>query len=65
MDLVADYSDIVQVGARNVQNFTLLKRLGKIQKPVMLKRGPEFHHQGVPAFGRVHRHQRQSQRFPL
>ena len=39
VDLVADYSDIVQVGARNVQNFTLLKRLGKIQKPVMLKRG--------------------------
>lgn len=40
IDLVADYADIVQVGARNMQNFKLLKALGKINKPVMLKRGP-------------------------
>ena len=39
VDLVAEYSDILQVGARNMQNFTLLKRLGKVSKPVMLKRG--------------------------
>jgi len=39
VDLVAEYADILQVGARNMQNFNLLKRLGKIQKPVMLKRG--------------------------
>ena len=39
IDLVAEYADILQVGARNMQNFNLLKRLGKIQKPVMLKRG--------------------------
>ena len=39
VDLVAEYSNILQVGARNMQNFTLLKRLGKISKPVMLKRG--------------------------
>jgi 3-deoxy-7-phosphoheptulonate synthase len=39
VDLVAEYADILQVGARNVQNFTLLKRLGKTNKPVMLKRG--------------------------
>lgn len=37
--LVAEYSDIMQVGARNMQNFTLLKKLGKVTKPVMLKRG--------------------------
>ncbi|MEG1973226.1 MAG: N-acetylneuraminate synthase family protein, partial [Oscillospiraceae bacterium] len=32
--------DIIQVGARNMQNFELLRELGKIQKPVLLKRGP-------------------------
>ncbi len=39
VDLVAKYADILQVGARNMQNFELLKKLGKIGKPVMLKRG--------------------------
>ncbi len=38
--LVAKYADILQVGARNMQNFKLLKALGKIKKPVMIKRGP-------------------------
>ncbi|MFA6990300.1 MAG: 3-deoxy-7-phosphoheptulonate synthase [Candidatus Gastranaerophilaceae bacterium] len=38
--LVAEYADIVQIGARNMQNFKLLKAAGKINKPVMLKRGP-------------------------
>ena len=39
IDLVAEYSDILQVGARNMQNFNLLKELGKRRKPVLLKRG--------------------------
>lgn len=39
LDLVANYSDIIQIGARNMQNFSLLKKLGKISKPVLLKRG--------------------------
>jgi 3-deoxy-7-phosphoheptulonate synthase len=38
-DIVAEYSDILQVGARNMQNFALLKRLGRVQKPILLKRG--------------------------
>ncbi|MBE7706528.1 MAG: 3-deoxy-7-phosphoheptulonate synthase [Cyanobacteria bacterium SIG30] len=38
--LISKYADILQVGARNMQNFKLLKALGKIKKPVMLKRGP-------------------------
>ena len=37
--LVADYADILQVGARNMQNFVLLKALGKCGRPVLLKRG--------------------------
>ena len=39
IDLVAQYADVIQVGARNMQNFSLLKELGKIDKPILLKRG--------------------------
>ncbi|OGR51755.1 MAG: 3-deoxy-7-phosphoheptulonate synthase, partial [Elusimicrobia bacterium GWA2_38_7] len=39
VEVVARYSDIVQVGARNSQNFDLLKELGQIKNPIMLKRG--------------------------
>ena len=39
VDLVAEYADIMQIGARNMQNFSLLKVLGKCGRPVMLKRG--------------------------
>lgn len=37
--LLVEYADILQVGARNMQNFNLLRELGKIRKPVLLKRG--------------------------
>jgi len=37
--IVAEHADVLQVGARNMQNFELLKELGKIRKPVLLKRG--------------------------
>jgi 3-deoxy-7-phosphoheptulonate synthase len=37
--LVADYADLLQVGARNMQNFDLLREVGRIRKPVLLKRG--------------------------
>jgi 3-deoxy-7-phosphoheptulonate synthase len=39
VELVAKYADILQIGARNMQNFTLLDEVGKTKKPVMLKRG--------------------------
>lgn len=39
VELVARYADIIQVGARNMQNFRLLKELGQLEKPVLLKRG--------------------------
>lgn len=39
LDLVKEYTDIIQIGARNMQNFSLLKRAGHAEKPVMLKRG--------------------------
>ncbi|TVR64441.1 MAG: 3-deoxy-7-phosphoheptulonate synthase [Gemmatimonadales bacterium] len=39
VDLVAEYADIIQIGARNMQNYTLLRRAGRSGKPVLLKRG--------------------------
>ncbi len=39
VDLIAKYADILQIGARNMQNFVLLDEVGKIKKPVLLKRG--------------------------
>ena len=39
LDLVAEYADCIQIGARNMQNFSLLKKAGRMRKPVLLKRG--------------------------
>jgi 3-deoxy-7-phosphoheptulonate synthase len=39
LELVAEYADIIQIGARNMQNFSLLKKAGRLRKPVLLKRG--------------------------
>lgn len=38
-DLVAEVADVIQIGARNMQNYSLLKRAGRLRKPVLLKRG--------------------------
>ena len=38
-ELVAEYSDMLQIGARNSQNFALLKKVGQLKRPVLLKRG--------------------------
>ena len=39
IDLVAEYADVVQIGARNMQNFSLLRKAGRCGRPVLLKRG--------------------------
>jgi 3-deoxy-7-phosphoheptulonate synthase len=39
LELVAEYADIIQIGARNMQNYSLLKSAGRLRKPVLLKRG--------------------------
>src|SRR5881398_2796342 len=39
VDMVAEYADVLQIGARNMQNFALLKTLGKCGRPILLKRG--------------------------
>ena len=40
VDLICEYADMLQVGARNMQNFALLRRLATAKKPILLKRGP-------------------------
>ncbi len=40
LPLVAECADVVQIGARNMQNFSLLKQAGRLEKPILLKRGP-------------------------
>jgi 3-deoxy-7-phosphoheptulonate synthase len=39
LELVAEWADVIQIGARNMQNYSLLKHAGRLRKPVMLKRG--------------------------
>jgi 3-deoxy-7-phosphoheptulonate synthase len=40
VELVARYADVLQIGARNMQNYRLLEAVGKVDRPVLLKRGP-------------------------
>jgi 3-deoxy-7-phosphoheptulonate synthase len=40
LPMVAEYADVLQIGARNMQNYSLLKQLGTVKKPILLKRGP-------------------------
>lgn len=40
VDLICEHADMLQVGARNMQNFALLRRLATVKKPILLKRGP-------------------------
>jgi 3-deoxy-7-phosphoheptulonate synthase len=47
LELVAQYVDILQIGARNMQNFSLLKKLGQVKNPILLKRGMSATYQDV------------------
>jgi 3-deoxy-7-phosphoheptulonate synthase len=40
VEVVADYADMLQIGARNMQNFSLLRRVARVNRPILLKRGP-------------------------
>ena len=53
LELLVRYADMLQVGARNMQNFTLLRELGKTRTPILLKRGNAATDRGVAALGRV------------
>ncbi len=60
--LVSEYADIVQVGARNMQNFALLKVLGHCAAARAAEARHELHHQRAADVGGVHHRARQSQR---
>ena len=47
IDLVAEYADVIQVGARNVQNFSLLRKLGKLRPAHLHETRADDHHQGA------------------
>ena len=65
VDLVADYADLIQIGARNMQNFALLRATGRGRRPVLLKRGLSATIQEWLQSARVHPGGGQSQRHPL
>ena len=65
IELIDRYADIFQVGARNMQNFTLLRELGARAKPVLLKRGISATIEEWLLSGRVHPGRRQHRRDPL
>jgi 3-deoxy-7-phosphoheptulonate synthase len=53
VDLVSEYADMLQVGARNMQNYPLLRRLASSKRPILLKRGPSATVKGVAARRRI------------
>ena len=55
VDIVAEYADILQIGTRNMQNYSLLQAVGRVARPVMLKRGYGATDRGVADGRRVHR----------
>ncbi len=61
---MSEYTDIFWVGARNMSNSFLLKALGQVRQPVILKRSFGANDSGIPVRRRVHRQQRQSERHP-
>ena len=62
VDLVAEYADILQIGARNMQNFALLKTLGKMRPAGPAEARDELDDQGTADVRRIHRGARQSGR---
>ena len=58
--LVAKYADVLQIGARNMQNYRLLEAVGELDRPVLLEARPQRHDRRVAAGGRVHPQRRQS-----
>ena len=61
IDLVSEYADVLQIGARNMQNYRLLEAAGKTHRPVLLKFAvPSRHDRRIAARGRIHFGRRQS-----
>ena len=65
IELFAEEVDVIQVGARNMQNFELLKELGHTNKPILLKRGLSTTIEELADERRIHHGGRQRKRHPL
>ena len=65
IEVIGKYADIYQVGARNMQNFTLLRELGRTRKPILLKRGIAATMEEWLLVGGVHPGRRQHRRDPV
>ncbi len=65
IELMLPYVDIFQVGARNMQNFNLLRELGKVRKPVLLKRGIAATIEELAMLGRISARRRQLRDYSL
>ena len=63
--LLLPYVDLLQVGARNMQNFNLLRELGKVRKPVLLKRGIAATIEELLLSAEYHHGRRQLRRDPV
>ena len=62
LDLVEEYADVIQIGARNMQNFSLLKRAGRAKNPVLLEARDVGHAGRIPDGCGIHYERRQLQR---
>ena len=65
VEAVVEIADVIQIGARNMQNFNLLSEVGRADKPVLLKRGPSRPRRGAADGGRVRRQGRERAGDPL
>ena len=65
LELVEKYADVIQIGARNMQNYSLLKRAGRAHKPVLLKRGMAADSGRIANGCRIHYERGQLQRNSL
>ncbi len=65
VEKVCEYADILQIGARNMQNYDLLREVGKCRTPVMLKRGLSADHRRMAQSRRIHFGGRQFERDVL
>ena len=60
VDLVCEYADVLQIGARNIQNFSLLKRVGRTKKTVFLKKRYVDNNRRIPDVCRIYLKSRKS-----
>lgn len=54
VEIALEYTDVIQIGARNMQNFELLKTVGRVNKPILAKTRTSSNHRGIHPCSRIH-----------